>query len=55
MPFRDVVRTLIRDHLEDIAYNRLPLIQRATGFTIDLIKVGIEQIQTLNPWPGRGF
>lgn len=55
MPFRDVVRTLIRDHLEDIAYNRLPLIQKATGYTIDLIKVGIEQIQTLNPWPGRGF
>jgi len=55
MPFRDVVRTLIRDHLEDIAYNRLPLIQKATGYSIDLIKVGIEQIQTLNPWPGRGF
>jgi RNA polymerase sigma-54 factor len=55
MPFRDVVRTLIRDHLEDVAYNRLPQIQRATGYSIDLIKVGIEQMQTLNPWPGRGF
>lgn len=55
MPFRDVVRTLISDHLEDVAYNRLPQIQRATGFSIDLIKVGIEQMQTLNPWPGRGF
>ncbi|MBL8818380.1 MAG: RNA polymerase factor sigma-54 [Planctomyces sp.] len=55
MPFHDVVRTLIRDHLEDIAFNRLPQIQKATGYSIDLIKVGIEQIQTLNPWPGRGF
>lgn len=55
MPFHDVVETLIRDHLEDVAFNRLPLIQKATGFSLDLIKVGIEQIQSLNPWPGRGF
>ncbi|MFO0428897.1 MAG: RNA polymerase factor sigma-54 [Planctomyces sp.] len=55
MPFHDVVEVLIRDHLEDIAYNRLPQIQKATGYSIDLIKIGIEQIQTLNPYPGRGF
>lgn len=55
MPFHDVVETLIRDHLEDIAFNRLPLIQKATGYSIELIKIGIEQIQTLNPYPGRGF
>ncbi len=55
MPFHEVVETLIRDHLEDIAFNRLPLIQKATGYSIELIKIGIEQIQTLNPYPGRGF
>lgn len=55
MPFHDVVETLIRDHLEDIAFNRLPLIQKDTGYSLDLIKIGIEQIQTLNPYPGRGF
>jgi RNA polymerase sigma-54 factor len=55
MPFHDVVETLIRNHLEDIAFNRLPLIQKATGYALDLIKIGIEQIQTLNPYPGRGF
>jgi RNA polymerase sigma-54 factor len=55
MPFHDVVETLIRDHLEDVAYNRLPLIQKATGYSLELIKIGIEQIQTLNPYPGRGF
>lgn len=55
MPFHDVMRILIRDHLEDIASNRLPLIQKATDFSLDMIKVGIEQIQTLNPHPGRGF
>jgi RNA polymerase sigma-54 factor len=38
-----------------VAFNRLPLIQKATGYSLDLIKVGIEQMQTLNPYPGRGF
>jgi RNA polymerase sigma-54 factor len=55
MPFHEVVETLIRNHLEDVAFNRLPLIQKATGYSLDLIKVGIEQMQTLNPYPGRGF
>jgi len=55
MPFHEVMRVLARDHLEDIAFNRLPVIQKATGYSIDMIKVGIEQIQTLNPYPGRGF
>ena len=55
MPFHEVMRVLVRDHLEDIAFNRLPVIQKATGYSIDMIKVGIEQVQTLNPYPGRGF
>jgi len=55
LAFHEVVEVLIRDHLEDVAFNRLPVIQKATGYSIDLIKVGIEQIQTLNPYPGRGF
>ena len=55
MPFHEVMRVLVRDHLEDIAFNRLPIIQKATGYSLDMIKVGIEQIQTLNPYPGRGF
>ncbi len=54
-PFREVLRTLIGEHLEDVAGNRLPLIQRKTGYDLDTIKVGIEQLQTLNPYPGRGF
>ena len=52
MPFHEVMRVLVRDHLEDIAFNRLPIIQKGTGYSIDMIKVGIEQIQTLNPYPG---
>ena len=44
MPFHEVMRVLVRDHLEDIAFNRLPVIQKATGYSIDMIKVGIEQV-----------
>ena len=55
MAFHEVMRILVRDHLEDVAFNRLPVIQKATGYSLDLIKIGIEQIQTLNPYPGRGF
>ena len=55
MPYSDVMVTLISQHLEDVAHNRLPVIQRKTGYSLDLIKTGIEQLQQLNPYPGRGF
>ena len=55
MPFRDALTTLISSHLDDILQNRLPLIERKTGYSIDLIKATIEQMRNLNPYPGRGF
>lgn len=55
IPFRDILVTLISNHLEDVAHNRLPVIQRKTGYSLDLIKAGIEQMQNLNPYPGQGF
>lgn len=54
-PYADELKTLIADHLEDIAHNRLPLIQRKTGYSIELIKQVIGELQKLNPYPGRGF
>src|SRR5262249_55227699 len=33
-PHRDVVRALIVNHLEDIQHNRLPIIQKRTGFDL---------------------
>ncbi len=54
-PYADVLRTLITDHLEDIQQNRLPVIQRKTGYTIEELKEAIQELQKLNPWPGRGF
>ena len=55
MPYHDVVTALIANHLEDVAHNRLPAIQRKTGYPLELIKTGIEELQQLTPYPGRGF
>jgi RNA polymerase sigma-54 factor len=54
-PYRDVLVPLINDHLEDLAQNRMPVIQRKTGFPLEDIKAGIEELRALNPYPGRGF
>jgi RNA polymerase sigma-54 factor len=54
-PHRDVVRALIQNHLEDIQHNRLPAIQRRTGFEMTTIKEAIEVLMGLNPRPGAQF
>jgi RNA polymerase sigma-54 factor len=41
--------------LEDVAYNRLPIIQKKTGFDITLIQAAIEVLRHLNPKPGAQF
>lgn len=55
VPLRDVLQVLIRNHLEDIAQNRIPQIQRKTGYEIETIKSAIESLQHLDPHPGRTF
>jgi RNA polymerase sigma-54 factor len=54
-PYRDVLRALILNHLEDIEHNRLPIIQRRTGFDLPTIKAAIETLKHLNPKPGGQF
>ncbi len=44
--------TLVQRHLHDIEMNRLPQIERRSGFTIDQIKRAIENLSHLNPRPG---
>jgi RNA polymerase sigma-54 factor len=55
MPYRDVLRVLIQNHLEDITHNRLPAIQRRTGFDLAVIKQAIEALKHLNTRPGEAF
>jgi RNA polymerase sigma-54 factor len=54
-PCRDVLRVLILNHLEDIYHNRLPIIQRRTGFDLATIKEAIEALKHLNLNPGAQF
>ncbi|QDU45999.1 RNA polymerase sigma-54 factor [Symmachiella dynata] len=54
-PYRDVLIALITSHLDDLYQNRLPVIERKTGYSLDVIKEACEQLKHLNPWPGRGF
>jgi RNA polymerase sigma-54 factor len=55
MRHREVVRALISNHLEDIEHNRLPVIQKRTGFDLETIKEAIEILKHLNPKPGSRF
>src|SRR3990172_609673 len=54
-PYRDVLVTLLSSHLEDVEQNRLPVIQRKTGYDLETINDAIEEMRHLNPWPGQGF
>lgn len=54
-PFGEQVRTLVNHHLDDLKDNRLPMIRKKTGYSIDLIQVAWEQLRKLNPKPGAAF
>ncbi len=55
MPFHDELKTLISGHLEDLRDNRLPQIERKTGYSIQRIQQAWEQLRKLNPKPGGVF
>lgn len=55
MPYYEELRTLISGHLEDLRDNRLPQIQRKTGYTIERIQKAWDQLRKLNPKPGARF
>jgi len=54
-PHAGQLRRLVADHLEDLAGNRLPLIERKTGFSIEQIERLREQLHDLRPKPGAVF
>lgn len=51
----DELKTLISGHLEDLRDNRLPNIERATGYSIDLIQNAWSELRHLNPKPAYKF
>jgi len=54
-PYREMLVTMISFHLDDMGQNRLPVIQRKTGYSIDTIKNAMSYLRYLDPFPGRGF
>jgi RNA polymerase sigma-54 factor len=50
-----LLRRLVADHLEDLGANRLPLIARKTGLTIEQIERLRELLHGLQPKPGAVF
>ena len=51
----DLENALVRDHLEDLAQNRYPLISKKLDTSIDDIKAGVKRLSRLQPHPGREF
>lgn len=54
-PYYDEMKTLIGDHLTDLAENRLPGIQRKTGYSLETIQAARDEMHKLNPKPGATF
>jgi RNA polymerase sigma-54 factor len=54
-PYREILRVLILNHLEDIEHNRLPIIQKRTGYDLHTIQDAIAALKHLNPRPGSLF
>ncbi len=55
MPYYEQLHTLISSHLEDLEHNRLPLIERKTGYSMELIQETRAELRKLNPKPGANF
>ncbi|MEM6330529.1 MAG: RNA polymerase factor sigma-54 [Planctomycetota bacterium] len=55
MRLHDEVQTLISDHLEDLENNRMPVISKKTGYSIDLINEAWQELRKLKPKPGAEF
>jgi RNA polymerase sigma-54 factor len=53
--FYEELQLLIAHHLEDLRDNKLPLIERKTGYSIELIQEAWSELRTLNPKPGAVF
>ncbi len=55
IPHYQDVRTLIQNHLEDLRDNRIPQIQKATGFSQSQLQEALAELRKLEPKPARRF
>ncbi|RMF91954.1 MAG: RNA polymerase sigma-54 factor, partial [Planctomycetota bacterium] len=54
-PYEHQLRQLIQEHLEDLEHNRLPLIAKKMGLSIETLDRVINELRRLNPKPGAAF
>lgn len=50
-----LIERLLRDHLEELSRNKLPIVARALQLSLDELQVLMERVGTLNPRPAAGF
>ena len=55
VPFYEEIKTLVLNHMEDLEHNRLPIISRRTGYSLDLIQKVLLELRKFNPKPGADF
>ncbi|MCX7392334.1 MAG: RNA polymerase factor sigma-54 [Planctomycetota bacterium] len=55
LPYAAELRVLVGEHLENLGGNRLPLIERRTGYSLEKIEELRNQLHTLQPKPGSTF
>ncbi|MGA2254761.1 MAG: RNA polymerase factor sigma-54 [Thermoguttaceae bacterium] len=55
MPLFEQMQTLVTSHLEDLEHNRLPVISRRTGYSIELIQQAWIELRKLKPKPGAEY
>jgi RNA polymerase sigma-54 factor len=55
MEFHEELRALVAHHLEDLEQNRLPVIERKTGYSIERIQLALVELRKLNPKPGAEY
>ena len=55
MHLYEEVKNLIEHHLEDLEHNRMPVIQRKTGMSLEEIHEALEELRKLKPKPGADF
>jgi RNA polymerase sigma-54 factor len=55
MPYYEQLQKIISKHLEDLEHNRIPVIERKTGYSIQLIQKTVAELRKLKPKPGADF
>jgi RNA polymerase sigma-54 factor len=55
MLFYEEMQTILESHFDDLEHNRLPQIQRRTGYTMDVLQHVIHELARLDMRPGARF